>query len=110
VDLDRDHVAARVDLPHAAWSCAWGGWGPWSFKRRRNGHDRLFTRRRVPSRALKSRGFGFRRPFARPEPLRGWRRERRSLDVRFARDQNLRSRGCARRRSGSARTPGPCTR
>jgi hypothetical protein len=27
VDLDRDHVAARVDLPHAAWSCAWGGWG-----------------------------------------------------------------------------------
>ena len=26
VDLDRDHVAARVDLPHAAWSCAWGGW------------------------------------------------------------------------------------
>ena len=25
VDLDRDHVAARVDLPHAAWSCAWGG-------------------------------------------------------------------------------------
>ena len=26
VDLDRDHVAARIDLPHAAWSCAWGGW------------------------------------------------------------------------------------
>jgi len=25
-DLQRDHLVCKVDLPHQAWSCAWGGW------------------------------------------------------------------------------------